>query len=191
MLPIGPLMIEHRLIEKMIRLMSQEAVRVKENIGISRQFAFVNGKFIDAAVDFMRTYADQVHHGKEEDILFTALQDKPLSPEHRRIMQELQEDHKWGRQTTAGLLAAKERYISGRQEALDEFLDNLTSLVEFYPRHIEKEDKHFFGPIMEYFSPEEKESLLARMDEFDQRFIQTKYQKIVADWETSGCKCHL
>ena len=191
MLPIGPLMIEHRLIEKMIRLMSQEAFRVKGNITISREFAFVNEKFIDAAVDFMRTYADQIHHGKEEDILFTALQEKPLSPEHRRIMQELQEDHTWGRHTTAGLLAAKERYLSGQPAALTELLDNLTSLVEFYPRHIEKEDKHFFGPIMEYFSQEEKELLLDRMAAFDRGFNQAKYHQLVADWETSGCKCHL
>jgi hemerythrin-like domain-containing protein len=191
MLPIGPLMIEHRLIEKMIRLMGQEAVRVKDNIRVSRDFAFVNEKFIDAAMDFMRTYADQVHHGKEEDILFTVLQEKPLSPDHRRIMQELQEDHTWGRHTTAGLLAAKERYLAGQTAALDEVLDNLTSLVDFYPRHIEKEDKHFFIPIMAYFSQEEKELLLARMAAFDRGFDQAKYHQLVADWETSGCKCHL
>ncbi len=191
MLPIGPLMIDHRLIEKMIRLMTQEAARVKDNISVNPDFAFVNGKFIDAAVDFIRTYADQVHHGKEEDILFTALQEKPLTPEHRRIMQELVEEHKWGRQTTAGLLAAKEKYLSGEREALTEILDKLSSLAEFYPRHIEKEDKHFFLPIMEYFTPEEKASLLARMEEFDRGFIQRKYQKIVQDWENPGCKCHL
>ncbi len=43
----------------------------------------------------------------------------------------------------------------------------MTALVEFYPRHIDKEDKHFFLPVMEYFSREEKDALLARMDEFD------------------------
>ncbi len=35
MLPIGPLMIEHRLIEKMIRLMDQEIARIRENITVS------------------------------------------------------------------------------------------------------------------------------------------------------------
>jgi hemerythrin-like domain-containing protein len=191
MLPIGPLMIEHRLIEKMIRLMAQETTRIRENMSISPHFAFVEGKFIDAAVDFLQTYADQVHHGKEEDILFTALQEKTLSLEHQQIMQELQEDHKWGRKTTASLLAAKVQYVSGRTEALTEILENLASLAEFYPRHIEKEDKHFFMPIMAYFSQKEKDILLARMYEFDQGFIHLKYRKIVADWEASGCKCHL
>ena len=83
MLPIGPLMIEHRLIERMIRLMGREVARIRENMAYSRDFAFVDAKVIDTAVDFMRTYADQVHHGKEEKILFAALEAKPLAAEHR------------------------------------------------------------------------------------------------------------
>jgi hemerythrin-like domain-containing protein len=132
MLPIGPLMIEHRSIEKMIRLMDRETSRIRENILVSPQFAFVESKFIDAAVDFIRTYADEVHHGKEENILFTALKGKPLSREHRQIMQELQDEHTWGRQTTASLIVAKERYVRGQSEALTEILDNMASLVEFF-----------------------------------------------------------
>ena len=106
MLPIGPLMIEHRLIEKMIRLMDREIVRIRENITVSPQFAFVDSRFIDAAVDFIRTYADQVHHGKEEDILFAALQEKPLSPEHHRSCRNC-------RKTTNG--AGKPLPTCGRQ----------------------------------------------------------------------------
>ena len=37
------------------------------------EFAFVDPVFIDTAVDFIHTYADRCHHGKEEDILFKAL----------------------------------------------------------------------------------------------------------------------
>jgi hemerythrin-like domain-containing protein len=191
MLPIAPLMIEHRLIERMIRLMGQEIARIRDNIAVSQEFAFVNAKLIDAAVDFMKTYADQVHHGKEEDLLFTALQEKPLSPEHRQVMQELLEDHRWGRQTVAALLAAKNEYLAGKIAALNQVLENLASLAEFYPKHIEKEDKNFFLPVMAYFTAQEKEALLARMVEFDQKFIHAKYQKILADWEACGCKCHL
>ncbi len=191
MLPVGPLMIEHRLIEKMIRLMAQETARVRENITVSAQFAFVDSKFIDAAVDFIRTYADQVHHGKEEDILFTALQNKPLSAEHRQIMQELQQEHVWGRQTTVSLVAALEQYKHGQKEVLADILKSMTELATFYPNHIEKEDQHFFLPVMEYFSQSEKEVLLAQMNEFDQALMHEKYQKIVERWEGRGCKCHL
>ncbi len=66
MLPIAPLMIEHRLIERMIRLMDSEAGRI-------RQGGLPNTDFINAAIDFIKIYADKLHHGKEEDILFRDL----------------------------------------------------------------------------------------------------------------------
>jgi len=31
--------------------------------------------------------------------------------------------------------------------------------ADFYPKHIEKEDRHFFIPIMNYFTSEEKDAL--------------------------------
>lgn len=65
--PIGPLMIEHRLIERMISEMKNETERIRngEKPDLS---------FIETAVDFIRTYADACHHGKEEDILFRDLE---------------------------------------------------------------------------------------------------------------------
>ena len=49
-------------------------------------------------------------------------------------------------------VAAKDKFVQGRSESLTDVLEFMTSLVEFYPRHIEKEDQHFFLPVMEYFS---------------------------------------
>ena len=142
-------------------------------------------RFIDAAVDFIRTYADQVHHGKEEDILFCRLAGKTPYPRTIvGIMQELQCRTIPGGGTPPPVCwQPRKEYPAGQTAALIELLDICTSLVDFYPRHIEKEDQHFFIPIMAYFSKEEKELLLARMAAFDRDFIHVKYQKIVADWE--------
>ncbi len=189
MQPIGPLMIEHRLIERLIAQMGRELTRIKDNIKVDREFAFVDPVFIDTAVDFMKTYADRTHHGKEEDILFAALAKKDLSPEHRQTMAELIEDHAWGRRTTASLVEAKNDFLLDRAGALDDLLLHLEELVVFYPRHIEKEDKGFFIPCMAYFSEAEKAELLAEMAEFDQRMIHEKYRGIVEGIEHhKSCK---
>ena len=71
------------------------------------------------AVDFIRTYADRTHHGKEEGILFRDLAKKQLSPEHVRIMSELMEEHKHARNTVSKLVEAKERYIKGEDTLQD------------------------------------------------------------------------
>ena len=92
MLPVGMLMIEHRLIERMLKLMRGELDRIG-------RYGRVDSDFVDDAVDFMRTFSDICHHGKEERILFPALSAKPLASEIRKTMEELKEEHKFARET--------------------------------------------------------------------------------------------
>jgi len=171
MKPIGPLMREHRLIEKMLQLFEGETQRINEE-------RKVDTVFIDTAVDFIRTYADRMHHGKEEDILFRDLAKKQLSREHARIMEELVEEHKYSRKTAGLLVDAKERYLKG-EDTSQEVVALLKELARFYPIHIQKEDKHFFFPCMEYFTKEEQDRMLQEFYEFDRNMIHEKYGKLV------------
>jgi len=172
MMPIAPLMIEHRLIERMIDVMKEELLLIDKEKKI-------DAEFVEMAVDFIRTYADRCHHGKEEDILFRDLGGKKLTGEHRRTMEELVEEHRWARKVTGRLVEANTRYVQGNKEALSAITDCVKSLVEFYPKHIEKEDKHFFIPCMEYFSDAEREAMLKEEWEFDKSLIHEKYRNIV------------
>ncbi len=172
MMPIAPLMIEHRLIERMISL-------VKWHLEQWQSEKKVDPSFIESAVDFIRTYADQCHHGKEENILFRKLSKKPISKDHRRIMNELLEEHRWGRKTTGKLIEANNNYQNGDAGAVVSILECMKSLVEFYPKHIEKEDRHFFRPIMKYFSKEEKEAMLNEEYRFDRMLIHEIYQNYI------------
>jgi len=172
MMPIGPLMIEHRLIERMIDVMKEELLLIE---GEKK----VDPEFIEMAVDFVRTYADRCHHGKEEDILFRDLGVKKLTDDHRRTMEELVEEHKWGRRVTARLVEENTRYVQGNKEALSAIMDCIKTLIEFYPKHIEKEDKHFFIPCMDYFTDFEKDAMLKEEWEFDKSLIHEKYRNIV------------
>ena len=159
MLPIAPLMIEHRLIERMIKVIESEIERLEKT-------EQVDDIFIDKAVDFIRVYADQTHHGKEEEILFRELKKKQLKEPHQETMEELIQEHIWGRRTTGNLLKA----IKGLMK----------DLVEFYPKHIEKEDKHFFVPVMDYFTDDEKNAMLEEGHEFDRKMIHRKYESDVS-----------
>lgn len=178
MMPIGPLMIEHRLIEKMIKAVRKEVDRIKE-------LQDINPSFISTLVDFIRVYADRCHHGKEENILFRELLKKPLTMDHKKILDELIEEHAHARTVTGRIDAAKDRYIKGDRAALSELAEDISFLVDFYPKHIEKEDRHFFLPIMSYFSQEEKDAMLQEGFEFDQQLIHKHYADIVESLSTS------
>ena len=178
MMPIGPLMIEHRLIERMIALLKEESARI-------RSTGQINVKFVISAVDFIRTYADHCHHGKEENILFRDLKKRELSPEHARVLKELEEEHVKGRQVVRDIIAAQERYLKGDKTAIDEIARIMDVLVEFYPKHIEKEDKHFFIHCMAYFTKQEQGGMLAECCEFDRKMIHEKYNQAVRQLEES------
>ncbi len=172
MMPIGPLMKEHRLIERMIHLMEKEIEKMKK-------FFKVNPLFIDITVDFIRMYADRTHHGKEEDILFRDLEKKELSPNHTKIMEELVKEHKWARNTVGMLVDAKNQYEKGNVKVLNDIIKYLSELTEFYPKHIEKEDKHFFISVMKYFTKEEQNKMLQEFWDFDKTLIHEKYEKVI------------
>lgn len=179
MMPIGPLMIEHRLIERMIALMSDRLKRLRKD----KQ---TDPLFIEKAIYFIRVYADECHHGKEEDILFRQLQDKSLTREHRRTITELMEEHAWGRKTTGRLVKANEDYRNGDPEALKTIETLLDDLVTFYPQHIQKEDRGFFIPVMDYFTDAEKDAMLKEGQVFDSELLHKEFDRVVSDLEGLG-----
>jgi hemerythrin-like domain-containing protein len=176
MMPIGPLMIEHRLIERVIDLLGERS-------GEAMERGQVDPVFIDVAVDFIRTYADRTHHGKEEDILFKDLATKDLSAEDSRIMQELVDEHVYARNTVRELVEANERYRRGDGDALATVLDRIAALVSLYPGHIAKEDKVFFPAAIKYLDRSEQDAMLQTMWEFDRGMIHEKYRSVVDQLE--------
>jgi hemerythrin-like domain-containing protein len=173
----GPLMIEHRLIERMLSVIKNALSTIESNHK-------VDPVFVDIAVDFIRVYADRTHHGKEEDILFRKLTKKMLSDKDRQVMNELIEDHVFGRQTTKELIAANSRYRNGDETALADITNKLQTLIDFYPKHIDKEDKVFFPSSRAYFTDEEDQAMLAEFFEFDRKIIHEKYNSVVEGLES-------
>ena len=172
----GPLMIEHRLIERMLSVIKDVLTEIESG-------SKIDPVFVDIAVDFIRVYADRTHHGKEEDILFRELNNKPLKAEDRKIMEDLIAEHEFGRKTTKALADANTRYRNGDDTALSDIAAELQTLIEFYPRHIEKEDEVFFPSSRSYFTDEEDQAMLEEFWEFDRKMIHEKYQSVVEKFE--------
>jgi len=168
----APLMKEHRLVERMLATVERGLAEIEATHRI-------DPLFVDAAVDFIRTYADRTHHGKEEDILFAELGRRQLSDDDRQAMDELVADHVFARRTTQAIVAANEQYRSGDAEALSAIVSGLRTLCDFYPPHIAKEDKAFFPAARAYFSDKDDQVLLARFQDFDRAMIHEKYTLVV------------
>lgn len=170
MKPRGPLMIEHRLIEKMLNITGKELEVIKKSNKL-------NPVFIDTIVDFIKIYADRTHQGKEEDILFTRLQNKKLNAEDEKMMRELIDEHAVARKMVSQLIEANIKYAGGDSSSIKTIADTLSDLIVFYPPHITKEDKIFFPNAENYFSNVELDEMLNDFWEFDKKMIHEKYEQ--------------
>lgn len=176
MLPVEVLITEHRLIMYTVDVLKKEQQKIASS-------GKVDPNFIVAAVDFFRTYADRYHHGKEEGILFNALFKRKLSEADAAMMRELILEHATARRTVANLEKLKASYIGGNAESLGGILESLSTLIALYPRHIEKEEKHFFIPVMQYFTEKEQQEMLQKFQEYDLTFTDNHYKQIIETLE--------
>jgi hemerythrin-like domain-containing protein len=94
-------------------------------------------------------------------------------------MDELIEEHAYARSITDGLVAATTLHRQGNPSTLTDIVRSLRTLMEFYPRHIAKEDKIFFPASRAYFTDAEDQAMLAEFFEFDRRMIHEKYRSVV------------
>ena len=179
MQPIGPLMHEHRNIERIISLLRKE------------DGALASGKTpdvprIEELIVLMREFADACHHGKEEDILFRDLKKKELSEEHLAMINSLEEDHVRARKILKSLENATREYKDGKKQVIMEMQSAIEQICGLYPGHIEREDKQFFFPCMEYFSDEERDAMLKEFEEFERDMPHEQYLERIEALENTG-----
>ncbi len=170
-------MIEHRLIERMLALFAGEQRRISES-------GEVDHGFLNISLDFFKTYVDKFHHGKEEDILFRELAAKPLSPEDKKMLDELIEEHGRTRKAIERLEGAR-RQLADKRPAITEITKHMETLIKWYPVHIEKEDKHFFISAMNYLGAEEQAVMLEKSREYDRSFTQQRFVGVIKDLEAA------
>jgi hemerythrin-like domain-containing protein len=171
MKPRGQLMIEHRLIEKLLGAAARLAG------GITQET--YDPVLIDTIVDFIKTYADRTHHGKEEDILFHKLSERKVQGDDLTVMKELIDEHRQAREKVKAITELNERYRNGDTKVVLQIKEIILWLADFYPVHIAKEDKDFFPKSEKYFNDEELVAMLEDFWTFDRQMIHEKYQGIL------------
>jgi len=143
---------EHRVIEVMLaclKRMTEQAVVEKK---LDREAA-------EQAVDFIRTFADGCHHGKEEEHLFTLLTAKGMPKEGGPVGQMLFE-HEQGRAFVRGMDENIAAAAEGNEAALQGFVSHANGYVELLRNHIHKEDNILFPMADRMLSADDQKNLL-------------------------------
>ena len=158
---------EHDLILRGLDVLEKAAGRLADGKPVARET-------IEKLVEFFRTFADRCHHGKEEAMLFPALEAAGLPRDGGPtgvMLYELVE----GRSCVRAIAGAAAR-LAQDPGAGQEIVKHARQFIPLLRAHIDKENDVLFVMADSILSPEAQKDLLDRYDRFTE--------------EQAGCRIH-
>jgi hemerythrin-like domain-containing protein len=121
---------------------------------------------LDAAeksVRFIRLFADACHHGKEEELLFPALEEVGM-PRHAGPIAVMLEDHRRGREYAGQMARALADAREGDEVAVRSFVNAAYGYIQLIRSHILKENNVLFNMADEMVGAEACQRLCVAYD---------------------------
>ncbi|HEU4343192.1 MAG TPA: hemerythrin domain-containing protein [Candidatus Binatia bacterium] len=140
------------------------------------------------ALDFIRNFADQCHHHKEEKILFPAIEEHGIPRDGGPLGVMLME-HEEGREYVKSMAAALALAETNAEAAKDKLAQNAKAYLRLLREHIQKEDEILFKIADDVIPATEQKELLRTFEEHEATEIgmgiHEKYLTIARELEDS------
>ena len=187
---------EHRLIETVVKALGGAAAGIAKG-------QHPDCHLLITAAEFLRTYADQLHHGKEEALFFPMLIKRGVPPQGCPIG-GLNHEHEKGRVLVKALADQASACQQGAFPAQQELLATLRALFDLYQNHIWKEDAMVFPMADKVLTAADQRELaakfaevdrsigldvLARWEQFARSLTPTARAPLPAAPSAGGCDC--
>lgn len=168
MKPKDNLMHDHKIIEVMLGIMTKigEGIRKHRDPELEE---------IEKIIEFLRVFADKLHHGKEETIYFPALFEAGMANENSPAAVMLFE-HEVGRGYIKGMSSAVEELKGGNKAAVNLLVESIESYVELMENHILKENNILFSIGDKLLAPSKQEVLYKDCLLMDKRFGDDRHK---------------
>jgi hemerythrin-like domain-containing protein len=150
---------EHKVINLMLDGVRRELTELRE-VGT---FDFAK---LEKVLDFGSNFIDRCHHAKEENFLFTKLEEKG-QPEDKGLLAELLAEHRLGREHLAAISEAIAGAQAGDQKALQAVAGHVRAYLELLTDHIDKENEQLIPMTGRLLSPAEQEELGKAFEQFE------------------------
>ena len=167
---------EHRVIEQAMRALEGMCIRMKAGSSVPEEE-------LSKLLDFIRNFADRIHHTKEETHLFPALEQIGIREENGPLA-FLRNEHETERRLLAELELAVEDYRYN-YSATEKFVAAALEFKEHLIEHIEQEDSILFALAEEMLDDEVKDSLIHRFAEENARASEMtrRYEHLAEELE--------
>lgn len=169
---------EHKYITRMLkvaRIMSKNILNGKE----------IDYDDFDLVIEFIKNYADNHHHKKEEDLLFNRMIENLGEVAEKVVKHGMIVEHDFGRLYVSDLKIALEKVKNGDDEAKLDVIASLISYTHLLERHITKEDNVIYTFAQRELTKEVMDLVDKECIEFEEKnsTIRDKYIKILEQLE--------
>ena len=142
---------EHEAILKMLDVADEVGRRVERGIVVAPEV-------FSGLVEFFRLFADKCHHGKEEDLLFPAMENKGI-PRQGGPVGVMLIEHDQGRAYVGEMAAASEGIAKGDAAAAGRWVPAARGYSDLLRAHIQKENNILFVMAERILSDDEQAEL--------------------------------
>lgn len=164
---------EHEGIKRVLALIEKAREKVEDGKNLP-----VN--FVPEILDFIKTFADTCHHGKEEGVLFPLLEKRGIPKDDGPIGMMLTE-HDMGRDHVK---AANLAFQNGNTE---EALNHLSDYAQLLAPHIDKENDILYPMGNQVLKPGDQEYLRKEFEKIEQEKVgpgkHEAYHQMIEKWE--------
>jgi hemerythrin-like domain-containing protein len=157
---IDDLTAEHEAVRRTLDILKKIGQEIDETGRIA------SPDHVEQLFDFFTTFVDRCHHGKEEELLFPALEEAGISRDGGPMGVMLKE-HQQGRDLVAGMRAALARYRDGDRQAARVFRQYATDYVSLLDFHIDKENKVLFPMARKHLPPQKLDEIKTGFDRIE------------------------
>ncbi|MFN0084041.1 MAG: hemerythrin domain-containing protein [Blastocatellia bacterium] len=164
---------EHRVIEQGLRALDGICLKFKTG-------ERVPAGTLSLLLDFIRNFAIQFHHAREEELLFPALLRVGVR-EEGGALGFLRDEHLLERQLVAELELVIDEYGNGDDHAADRFIQAATAFRDHLANHMQQEDAMLFSLAEELLDEPAKLELLRAFNRDEEG--HARYEEIAAALE--------
>lgn len=173
--PISDLYHEHNAILVILEILDAVGEKIRRGDKVSKED-------LENMVEFISTFADRCHHGKEEAILLPALSANKYA--NRALVDAIIGEHKTGRDLVGGMRKAAESYSAGNAESYH-FAANARAYADMLLLHIRRENVQLFPDSDKVLGEEVQKQMMQRFELVEKNVIgEGKHELFEAQLET-------
>lgn len=168
---IGIMVEEHQYIKRMLTVIRKICLNILEGSNIPYTD-------LDSIIDFIRTFADSHHHGKEEEFFFNKMLQHLGPLADKLVTGGMLVEHDLGRLYISQLEAALALSKEGVSETKLDIIANAIAYTDLLKRHIEKEDNVVFPFAQRSFDSSVLEDINQSYKAFEAKHLETRIKYI-------------